>query len=450
MSVVVKLAYEGFLDDGFPKAWFWGQRGIQEGRCRFWDDSTVGARVLEDIGSPEDGDPMHLGLWFLHPYVEFDVDTWQNFMSRGENFIIPIGIRTETPENLDYLQRVSFPDNLVDYLREGKAGILFYCVGEWFVNQEHIDRIRRFVENNNLQDVRVGCLMDNLEVLNFGTVKGCQQPVWSIHSQSAGCVVVPKHRKYFDNKREQYLFENRNFRKEKIFTCLNRRFSLVRAYLSGFFQTSRMLREESYCSFSHQGLFEGPEFGQTTYRKLKDWAGEYAESSPYMRAVLNYYLQHYDRRSDLPCLDLPELGDDVHDLISSTYNENLYRRSFVSVVSETVEHGSFKFFSEKMFRPIFALQPFILVGTRGLLQRLRELGYQTFDRWWDESYDDAENMQERLFKVTQVIHSLLTKNKETLFRMTQEMEPTLEHNAKIFAHSTVAKDIILFLKDLQG
>ena len=40
--------------------------------------------------------------------------------------------------------------------------------------------------------------------------------------------------------------------------------------------------------------------------------------------------------------------------------------------------------------------PFIYVGARHSLQMLKELGFRTFDKFIDESYDDVKDNYDRL------------------------------------------------------
>ena len=49
------------------------------------------------------------------------------------------------------------------------------------------------------------------------------------------------------------------------------------------------------------------------------------------------------------------------------------------------------FISEKTWKPIMVGHPFIMVGNKNNLKFLKDLGYKTFDKWIDESYDDIED-----------------------------------------------------------
>ena len=60
---------------------------------------------------------------------------------------------------------------------------------------------------------------------------------------------------------------------------------------------------------------------------------------------------------------------------------------FLNIVTETLFNADSIFLSEKTYKPIYMCQPFIIFGNPNSLKKLKELGYKTFDKWWDESYD---------------------------------------------------------------
>ena len=86
-----------------------------------------------------------------------------------------------------------------------------------------------------------------------------------------------------------------------------------------------------------------------------------------------------------------------------------------------------RFFTEKTFRPLGMCQPFIYVSNRGMLSKLKSYGFKTFDKWWDESYDDMED-NERLKAISNLITELNKKSIEELSQMYKEMIPILKHN----------------------
>lgn len=69
--------------------------------------------------------------------------------------------------------------------------------------------------------------------------------------------------------------------------------------------------------------------------------------------------------------------------------DDVFLNSWVSVISEASagDGDGTIFISEKIFKPIICFHPFIVVGNKNYLEKLREMGYKTFEGFIDESYD---------------------------------------------------------------
>lgn len=109
-----------------------------------------------------------------------------------------------------------------------------------------------------------------------------------------------------------------------------------------------------------------------------------------------------------------------------------YENSFLSVVSETLCKQGSVYFSEKTFKPIYECHPFLLLSSKGSLKRLKELGYQTFDRWWDESYDECDEYFDRIEKICNILLDLKSKSFDELYNMKMEMKDILVQNYENF------------------
>ena len=110
----------------------------------------------------------------------------------------------------------------------------------------------------------------------------------------------------------------------------------------------------------------------------------------------------------------------------------LWQNSFVHLVNETVFYQPKLHLTEKIFKPIVSMRPFLLVAAPGNLAYLRSYGFQTFDRWWDESYDSVEDSDGRLDMITDILSQLCRLSRDDLLRMHQEMKPVLEFNKRHF------------------
>lgn len=110
----------------------------------------------------------------------------------------------------------------------------------------------------------------------------------------------------------------------------------------------------------------------------------------------------------------------------------LWQRSFFHVVNETVFYDEKLHLTEKIFKPIVSLRPFLLVAAPGNLAYLRDYGFQTFSQWIDESYDLEPNHSRRLDMITLELVKLCNIPMVELHKMYQDMRSVLLHNKKHF------------------
>jgi hypothetical protein len=84
-----------------------------------------------------------------------------------------------------------------------------------------------------------------------------------------------------------------------------------------------------------------------------------------------------------------------------------YEDSYIHFVSESSFDESLDpFFSEKTWRPIINLQPFLFVGNCNSLAKLKKLGFKTFHPFIDESYDLEQDSKKRFLMIEKEIVKL--------------------------------------------
>jgi len=105
--------------------------------------------------------------------------------------------------------------------------------------------------------------------------------------------------------------------------------------------------------------------------------------------------------------------------------------SFLHIVTETCYWEKKHHLTEKIFKPIIARQPFVLLAPRNNLAYLKSYGFRTFDRWWDESYDEIADPVHRLQAVVEIVKSLCARSDQELTDLLHEMNDTLEHNYRL-------------------
>lgn len=115
--------------------------------------------------------------------------------------------------------------------------------------------------------------------------------------------------------------------------------------------------------------------------------------------------------------------------------------SFLHVVTETCFWDEKQHLTEKIFKPIVLKQPFVLLGCANNLSYLKEYGFQTFDRWWDESYDQIEDPIQRLKAVCDIIEQICNKSDSELEQLLLEMQEVLDYNYNRFYSKDFVKDI---------
>lgn len=111
---------------------------------------------------------------------------------------------------------------------------------------------------------------------------------------------------------------------------------------------------------------------------------------------------------------------------------NDYTYTFMSIITESLTDKNTLFLSEKIFKPIATGHPFMVIGNKGTLKKLRELGFMTFDRWFNESYDMEEEMGIRVDMVVNEIEKYKYKTIDELKIIRSQMRDICLHNQARF------------------
>ena len=114
-----------------------------------------------------------------------------------------------------------------------------------------------------------------------------------------------------------------------------------------------------------------------------------------------------------------------------------YRKIFCEIVGETRFGQPTANYSEKVYRPMFYLRPFIVGAPPYTLQYIREQGFMTFNDFWDESYDTTECHEDRLLKIFKVIDKINNMSMEECVQMHKDMMPILHYNQRIVQKKTL-------------
>lgn len=141
---------------------------------------------------------------------------------------------------------------------------------------------------------------------------------------------------------------------------------------------------------------------------------------------------HTDKFCNLVEPNIPLKYDDGYnpEIDNPNYDNKTekFHQSYLHIITETHYSNNCIFLSEKIFKPIVHCQPFIVFGNPGTLKVLKELGYQTFEKYIDESYDNELDIHKRLQIINFSIREFISKTPEELTKIMIEMKSIFEHN----------------------
>jgi hypothetical protein len=238
---------------------------------------------------------------------------------------------------------------------------------------------------------------------------------------------------------------NKNIRKSK-FICLNRTMKPHR-YMMAYYALKNNLLKTNYFSFlnSFNSSQERIKEGLTRFNLLEE-----KELDKFSGLVHNILPHHVDTHS---------FNESQRSEMTWTNNKkDLYLNSYVNIVTETsFEELDNPFISEKLWKPVMNLQPFIVVGDYRTLRTIRNLGFKTFSPFIDESYDEVLNKAQRMKLIFKELDKLKNMNIVEIHNWYHSILEILIHNKKqleslktINPYEVVLDDIVKTYKEKDG
>lgn len=223
----------------------------------------------------------------------------------------------------------------------------------------------------------------------------------------------------------KYLPPNNRF--SKVFICFNNLISDKRNYRLNLLARimQKKLEDFGYISLNPDNLKE----------KLKK---ELAPSNTLLSAE-SKKLIYYNLFVNTPKLIIDT--EEFVGTLSAFNNLDVLSKGLFHIVTETVYYDNKLHLTEKIFKPIVARRPFILVGAPGNLAYLKSYGFKTFDRWIDETYDCELDHDLRIIKIVNEIEKLCQLTPDELDTMWKEIQVITEYNFQHFY--TQFKEIIV-------
>lgn len=121
-------------------------------------------------------------------------------------------------------------------------------------------------------------------------------------------------------------------------------------------------------------------------------------------------------------------------------NTGLYQSVFVNLVSETLsDYGVSSnrinskgiFITEKVAKPMIRFRPFLVHANPNYYRRLKALGFQTFDKYWDESFDSEFNFEKRTEKFLNTLSFIENIKLSSINKILTDMDSILKSNFNV-------------------
>lgn len=156
---------------------------------------------------------------------------------------------------------------------------------------------------------------------------------------------------------------------------------------------------------------------QTNPQMIKQTQFEFAPVSEKFNDVLQWYKNRVDTKRDFN----NDVGGNLNVEHILPHYHYMFRNYQIEVIIESATTGQ-GWFTEKTTRCLISGKPFLLYGAPRQLERLRQLGFQTFSEFINEEYDTIEDDEDRFDCIVEEIHRIAAiENKKKFLTNIQAM-----------------------------
>jgi hypothetical protein len=120
----------------------------------------------------------------------------------------------------------------------------------------------------------------------------------------------------------------------------------------------------------------------------------------------------------------------AYDIMPTIPSSDMYNDVFCSIVNESSFLDITTYISDKTLTAIMNCIPFVIVGPPHALKTVQQMGFKTFHKYWDESYDNEFDHTKRIYKIFKVIDTIASFSKDELVKMQEDMQDILIYNKK--------------------
>lgn len=252
------------------------------------------------------------------------------------------------------------------------------------------------------------------------------------HFESVIANILDSNLEKYPNSSQQIEYKQSNLESIKTYSALQKRARPHRAWFFKHLSDANLLQD----GINSMNKFE---MGQATYE------GKFMTPEEYDSVIHKLpMLPPGTEKKGLKGFADQDCGNYL-----TKFNHEIMLDTWLTVVSEASfgesEHECF--LSEKTFKPIACCHPFIIVGNKGSLSRLRELGYKTFSPFIDETYDTL-SVWPRMAAITKEISRINNMSSKDKLNWFNSIKPILDYNYELLKTRT-SKNSSIYLKDIE-
>lgn len=305
----------------------------------------------------------------------------------------------------------SIGSTILEYLRAGKISILLVNMVDPSIEDSTIKEVNEFF--NNIGIFKISLLQGNT-IHNVAPDIRMYDSILSLYqtANEMDRYPYPTALGYVSD----YVRENdlTDAVRSKKFLCFNR--FMDRCHRAGIAHLALKynLLDQGYFSFLYNV--------KNDYRDMLEKLDLPTDLADKIKSLVPYQLD----TEHLPHEELPKF------FTVTNYRQDLYLNSYIHIVTETqFEQDASPFMSEKTWRPILNLQPFIYLGNHLALNTLIKLGFKTFSPFIDESYDLEPDPKKRFSMIEQEIKKFAEMPIEKIHEWYHSIKDTLLHNQNL-------------------
>jgi hypothetical protein len=336
-------------------------------------------------------------------------------------------------EVFDLIDYFNFDEKVISLLAKNKLKLVIMTLHEGGVKYEgFLNRIYKNIEKYNINPKHIFYINADANITQAVEKYNTEHNLLNtINVFNTTYLIHHSAKAFMDNdtdlfEKQKYLIANNDY-KSKNFVCLNR------------------TADKSHKLWLLSELYKNDVLKDTLYSIINNKTDNFQLDH-------NRWVTPDVFNNQLPYLNkIKEMGSVViqKEIDATNYNEEhfkdpfhnqnsfLYNDTYISLVNES--SFSSAQISEKITKSLLYFHPFIVISGPGYLKRLREMGFQTFSQWWDESYDDEIDDYKRMQKISNLITEL--NDKERLHKIFLESKEVVLNNSLRFRKLKPAEHI---------